>query len=318
MVSIAVVGAGAVGSYYGGLLARAGLPVVLIGRAAHVEAIRSRGLRILQDGHTMTVPVAATTELDAARGAQLVLLCVKSRDTAATCRSLRPLLDPDTIVMSLQNGVANPSVIAGELEAQVVPTVVYVATALAEPGVVAHHGGGRLAIGSMPQSLLPRERIEALAQLLRGAGITVDVADRVMDALWGKLMVNCAYNALSAITQLDYATLVGSDEIRELMRALVAEVVAVGRAQGVRFPEDVEAPTWAIAQSMPRQRSSTAQDLARGRPTEIDWINGQIVRDGALQGIPTPANQAVHALVRLLEAAGRVAVPIESGAGDRV
>jgi 2-dehydropantoate 2-reductase len=153
--------------------------------------------------------------------------------------------------------------------------------------------------------------------LLRGAGITVDVADRVMDALWGKLMVNCAYNALSAITQLDYATLVGSDEIRELMRALVAEVVAVGRAQGVRFPEDVEAPTWAIAQSMPRQRSSTAQDLARGRPTEIDWINGQIVRDGALQGIPTPANQAVHALVRLLEAAGRVAVPIESGAGDR-
>lgn len=310
MVSIAVVGAGAVGSYYGGVLAQAGLKVVLIGRQAHVDAIRADGLRVIQDGRPSVVSVAASTDLLAARGADLVLLCVKSRDTAATSRALRPLLPPDAVVMSLQNGVANPTVIAGELDVRVVPTVVYVATALTGPGTVTHHGGGRLAIGSMPQTPVPGERLESIAQLFRGAGITIDVTDRVIDAMWAKLMVNCAYNGLSAITQLDYSTLVASAEIRELMRAIVAEVAEVGRAQGVRFADDIDAPVLATAQVMPRQRSSTAQDLARGRPTEIDWINGQIVRDGAGLGIPTPANQSVHALVRLLEASGRVAAPL--------
>lgn len=309
MDRIVVVGAGAVGSFYGGRLARAGYPVTLIGREAHVRAIRSRGLRMQEDGRVSDVRVEAETTLEAARGARLVLLCVKSRDTAATARALRPLLAEDGLILSLQNGVANPGLIAAEWPGPVVPTVVYVATALAGAGEVIHHGGGSLMMGRWAERPADAGRLEAVADGFRDAGIPVTVSDRVMDAMWGKLMVNCAYNALSAISQLNYSTLTSNGALRELMVALVREVVAVGQAQGITFVDDVETALWSIAETMPQQRSSTAQDLARGRPTEIDWINGQIVRDGERLGISTPANQAVWALVRLFESSGQVAGP---------
>jgi len=307
MDRIVVVGAGAVGSFYGGRLARAGYPVTLIGREAHVGAIRTHGLRMQEAGTVSAVRVEADTALEAARGARLVLLCVKSRDTAETARALQPLLAEDCLILSLQNGVANPRTIADAWPGPVVPTVVYVATALAGPGEVIHHGGGSLMMGSLPERPVDAGRLETVAAGFRDAGIPVTLSDRVMDAMWGKLMVNCAYNAISAISQLDYATLTAEAAIRDLMGQLVREVLAVGQAQGVAFAEDVEGAIRSIAETMPRQRSSTAQDLARGRPTEIDWINGQIVRDGERLGISTPANRAVWALVRLFESNGRLA-----------
>jgi 2-dehydropantoate 2-reductase len=264
----------------------------------------------IRRGETITqVSVDAETDLEAARGASLVLFCVKSRDTSATARALRPLLTSDCTILSLQNGVANPSMIAAEVDCAVVPTVVYVATGLVAPGVVEHLGGGALVMGPWATRPVARERLDSICDRFRSAGITVDVSDRVLDVMWGKLMANCAYNAISAITQLDYQTLTTGDDIRDLMRNVVAEVVAVGRAQGVQFTDDIETATWRIAQTMPRQRSSTAQDLDRGRPTEIDWINGQIVTDGRALGIPTPANHALWSLVRLLERSGQLAVP---------
>jgi 2-dehydropantoate 2-reductase len=309
MDRIAVVGAGAVGSFYGGLLAQAGHPVVLIGRDAHVRAIREQGLRIRRGDSLTTVSVEASTELAAVRGASQVLLCVKSRDTLSTAQALKPLISPDCAVLSLQNGVANPATLAAELDCAVLPTVVYVATDLVAPGEVTHLGGGALVMGPWSARPIAPERLEAIAEQFRASGVTVDVSERVLDAMWGKLMANCAYNAISAITQLDYATLTATEDIRDLMRTVVAEVVAVGRAQGVRFTDDIEGATWRIAQTMPRQRSSTAQDLARGRPTEIDWINGQIVRDGRALGIPTPANHSLWSLVRLMEQSGQLAAP---------
>jgi 2-dehydropantoate 2-reductase len=306
MERIAVVGAGAVGSYYGGLLALAGWPVTLIGREAHVRAVRERGLRIRRtDGETV-VQVEASTEITAVCESTIVLFCVKSRDSAGTARALRPLLARDSVVLSLQNGVANPAVIAAELEQAVVPTVVYVATDLVAPGELIHKGGGALRMGPWPERPIAPARLRGIVEAFRAASIPVELSDRIVDAMWAKLLANCCYNALSAITQLNYATLSGSSEMIDLMRTVAAEVVSVGTAQGVRFHEDSEAAIARIAQTMPTQRSSTAQDLARGRPSEIDWINGQVVKDGRALGVATPANQALWALVRIMESQGCV------------
>ncbi len=306
--STTVVGAGAVGSFYGAMLARAGLPVTLVARAPHVEAIRARGLQLQMGGEVHQVPLTATTELDAVRGADLVLFCVKSTDTDAVARQIAPLLAPQALVLSLQNGVDNADTLARHLSQPVVPVAVYVATALPEPGVVQHHGRGDLVIGPLDataaQDSTLAERLQALVALFASAQVPVRISPDVVGELWSKLMVNCAYNAISALAQQPYGRMAALPEIRELQRAVVQEVVAVARAAG--RPMDLDAALAAmerIAVAMPGQRSSTAQDLARRKPTEIDHLNGAIVRRGAELGVPTPVNQALLALVKLAEAA---------------
>ena len=306
--STTVVGAGAVGSFYGAMLARAGHAVTLIARAPHVEAIRARGLQLQMGGAVHRVPLAATTELAAVRSADLVLFCVKSTDTDAVARQIAPLLAPQALVMSLQNGVDNAETLARHVHQPVVPVAVYVATAMPEPGVVQHHGRGDLVIGPLDaraaNDATLAARLQALVALFAGAQVPVTVSHDVIGELWSKLMVNCAYNAISALAQQPYGRMAALPEIRELQRAVVHEVVAVARAAG--RPMDLDAAMAAmerIAVAMPGQHSSTAQDLARRKPTEIDHLNGAIVRRGAELGVPTPVNQALLALVKLAEAA---------------
>jgi 2-dehydropantoate 2-reductase len=303
---VAVVGAGAVGSFYGAMLARAGHPVVLIGRQAHVDAIRRDGLRLEMAGRSETVPIEASSEVGAARGADLVLVSVKSSDTEAVARELAPALARDAVVVSLQNGVENAEVIARHVDATVVPAVVYVATAMPAPGVVRHHGRGDLVVGPRTRAaagdVALGERLAALVAFFATAGVEVRVSVDVVAELWSKLMVNCAYNAISALAQSSYGEMVELAPIRELQRTVVGEVVAVAAASGVELPlaAAVEAME-RIAPAMPAQLSSTAQDVARSKPSEIDHLNGFVVRRGRELGIATPANQALHALVKLVE-----------------
>lgn len=303
----AVVGAGAVGSYFGAMLARTGHRVTLIGRAAHVAAIERSGLQLHKGGGVEVVRVAASRELAALREADLVLLAVKSTDTAALAPQLASLLRPDAWLMSLQNGVDNAPLLAAQLRQVVLPTAVYVAVALPQPGVVAHHGRGDLLTGPLDAAMAAREgfaaRLQALVALFAAAEVPVEVSPDVMAELWRKLMVNCAYNAVSGLAQLPYGAIAAQPAVRELQRAVVREVVAVARAEGVAL--DLDASLQAVqrlAGAMPAQLSSTAQDMARGKPSEIDHLNGTVVRRGAAHGIATPVNQALHALVKLVEA----------------
>ena len=310
-LSTVVVGAGAVGSFFGAMLARAGHSVTLVGRAAHVQAIRDGGLQLHMGGRVEAVRLAAATELAAVRDAELVLFCVKSPDTDAVAREIAPLLREGAWVMSLQNGVDNPGAIARHVHGAgrvVVPTVVYVATAMPEPGVVKHFGRGDLVVGPLTEvergDAAHAQRLQALADLFAVAGVPVRVSPDVMVELWNKLMVNCAYNAISALAQLPYGRMVELPEIRAVQRAIVEEVVAVAAAEGQRLPlAEAMAAMERIASAMPAQLSSTAQDLARGKPTEIDHLNGHVARRGAALGIATPVNRTLHALVKLAEAA---------------
>jgi 2-dehydropantoate 2-reductase len=291
---IVVFGAGAVGCFFGGLLARAGCRVHLVGRGVHVDAIQRHGLVLELKSGRETVILDAHTSAEAVRGAKLVLVCVKSSDTASAAQQIAPYIDPQAMVMSLQNGVSNAQILQGILRAQVLAVAVYVAVGMDAPGVVRHHGRSELVISDHPQA----ENIKAI---FARAAVPVAVSNDVQGALWAKLIVNCAFNALSAITQLPYGQLFALTDTPEMLRAVVEECRAVAKAEGVMLPGDAWADVESIARSMPTQISSTARDLARGHVSEVDHLNGWIVQRGRHHGIPTPVNQTLLALVHALE-----------------
>ncbi|MBR1156426.1 ketopantoate reductase family protein [Bradyrhizobium sp. JYMT SZCCT0428] len=293
-MQVAVVGAGAVGCYYGGLLLRAGHQVTFIGRQPHVDAINANGL--LLDTRTFKghLPAKAATDAGALASPDLVLVCVKSADTEQAGRSLAGRVRPETSVLSLQNGVDNAPRLAAIIGHAVIPVVVYVGSEMAGPGHVRHHGGGDLAIGASAAS-------EALAQTLRAAGVGVTISDDIEVTLWSKLIINCAFNALSAVAGISYGPMLEVDGTRDVVARAVQEAIAVARASGVAIPDDITGHIMNIPANMPNQMSSTAQDLARGKPSEIDFLNGYVVRKGVELGIPTPTNQALQVMVKLAE-----------------
>jgi 2-dehydropantoate 2-reductase len=165
---------------------------------------------------------------------------------------------------------------------------------MAGPGHIRHHGRGELVIE-------PSSVSEELARVFAQAGVPTEVSDNVRGALWAKLVLNCAYNALSALSRLPYGKLVQGEGVTRAMRDVVDECLAVAKADGVNIPGDVDAAVKRIAETMPNQFSSTAQDMMRGKRSEIDHLNGLIVRRGEALGVPTPANRMLHVLVRLIE-----------------
>lgn len=293
-MKIAVMGAGAVGCYYGGMLARAGHGVTLVGRPAHVAAMQQHGLRLQTSAFDEHVPVQASTDAVAAQDAELVLVCVKSSDTETVAHDLLPHLGPATAVWSLQNGVDNAERLAALLHRPVQPAVVYVAVEMAGAGHVRHHGRGELLLGPDPANT----RWVAPFGL---AGVPLQLSDQVQPMLWTKLAINCAYNAVSALGGRPYGEMVASPGVWEVMRSAVQECQAVAAAAGIGLPADVWQQVERIAQTMPTQFSSTAQDLKLGRRSEIDHLNGYVVQRGGALGVPTPVNRVLHTLVKLRE-----------------
>jgi len=294
-LTFAVMGAGAVGCYHGGMLARAGHRVTLIGRPQHVQAVQDHGLRMQTLSFDEVVPLQASTEASAVSGADVVLFAVKSTETQAAGAQMRAHLAPGALVLCLQNGVDNAERLRTVLpEHEVAAAVVYVATEMAGPGHLRHHGRGELVIE-------PSTHSADVAQALASAGVPTEVSDNVRGALWAKLILNCAYNALSAVGRIAYGELVQRPGVADLMADVLAECQAVAAADGVTMPGDVQAAVRRIAETMPTQYSSTAQDLMRGKPSEIDHLNGYVVRRGQALGVPTPANRALWVVVRLVD-----------------
>jgi 2-dehydropantoate 2-reductase len=297
---IAVVGAGAVGGYFGGLLARAGAPVVMIGRPAFVEAVKKSGLFLDTLQFQVSVRLEASAELSAVRGAEVVLFCVKTTDNAVTARALAPLLAPGALVLSMQNGVDNVEQICAAAPIEALSSVVYVAASVPQPGHVKHAGRGDLVVG--PEN----EKTQRIAALFSRANVTCRISENIDGELWTKLIWNCALNAVSALGRAKYGQIAASADARKVVEATAYEVLAVARAARIHLPglEDPQAAlagALKIATQLAEAFSSTAQDLNRGKLTEIDSLNGYISRRGAELGVPTPVNHALYALVKLAE-----------------
>jgi 2-dehydropantoate 2-reductase len=287
------------------MLARAGAPVTLIGRPLHVGAVARHGLFIDGLHFQKYIPVSASTEISAANDAEVVLFCVKTLNTEEAAKSLVPHLAPNAALISLQNGVDNVERIRAAAKIDAYAAVVYVAAAMTAPGRVKHSGRGDLILGDLPgraQNDAGRRQVERIASLFERAGVPCRVSSNVEGELWLKMIINCAYNAISALGRAQYHRVGGNRWTRELMIMVTKEALEVARAAGVQLPDvDMVETVLKISESMANATSSTAQDLARGKPTEIDSLNGYLVRRGAEVGVPTPINQTLHALVKLLE-----------------
>jgi 2-dehydropantoate 2-reductase len=297
---IAVVGAGAVGGYFGGMLARAGAQVTFIGRPAFVDAVRENGLFLDTVQFREHVKVQASTDLTTAQDAGIILFCVKTTDTTETARALAKVLSNDAVIVSMQNGVDNAEQIAAASGLKALPAAVYVAASVPAAGTVKHVGRGDLVLG--PQN----EITQRVAAVFNRANVPCRISENLAGELWTKLVWNCALNALSALGKVTYGEILASADAKQLLETTVYEVLAVAKASGIQ-PAGLEDPkaalagAYKVAEQMAATRSSTAQDMMRNKKTEIDSLNGFIVRRGRELNIPVPVNHALFTLVKLAE-----------------
>jgi len=260
--SVAVMGAGAVGCYYGGMLAAAGAAVTLVGRPTHVDAIAENGLVIERSDRRDVVRVRAASDAAAVRGADVVLLCVKSPDTEQAAAAMKSHLRADAVVVSLQNGVDNADRTAAVIDQAVLAAVVWVGAYMEGPGIVRHTGRGDLVLG-VTRRCADRPgaatHVIDVSTMFERASVPCSITQDIEAALWRKLVINCAFNAISAVGRARYGRMARQPEIRDLMEAAVRESVSVARATGVELDEtEMVATVWATANALGSQHSSTA------------------------------------------------------------
>jgi 2-dehydropantoate 2-reductase len=299
-MKIAVVGAGGVGGYFGGLLACAGQNVIFLARGAHLRAIRARGLRIEGVDSSFTVaPADATDDPEEIGPVDLVMLCVKTYDLAAILGAIRPLVGTQTTVFTLQNGVEAPDLVAEVFGWQaVLPGLVYSEVAIKEPGVILQGSPvRRIVVGEIDGRATPRARV--IAESFAATGADTTLSENVLGALWSKFCFICAMGGVTTLARQPLGPLLADQEGPTLLRTVMEECRAVGLAKGVHFDSDpVEAGLIAAARFPPGAKSSMQRDLERGGRLEVEALNGAAVRLGRALGVATPANQAIYAALR--------------------
>ena len=297
---IAVMGTGGTGGYFGGLLARAGVEVAFIARGAHLEAIGKNGLAIKSVlAGDFTISATATDNPADIGPVEFVLFCVKAYDNAAAAEQIRPLIGPETVVLSVQNGIDNEQQIGDVIGPDhVLGCVSYVSSTIQSPGVIAQTGGpGTLVLGEMQGGT--SSRTEALQSTLQNSGITAELHQDIQVALWQKFIGICGVNGITALTRLPMGEIVACRETHNLMRGTMQEVEAVARAGGVNLPKGCVDQSMDFFSSMDRSvRGSMYYDLAGGRRLELEVLNGAVVRLGSEHGIPTPINFAIYAALK--------------------
>ena len=303
-MKICILGAGALGCAIGGVLTEGGSEVHLINRSRkHVEAMNEHGLRLRDDGRERTVKVHAWTDCHGIGPADLVVVLVKSFDTRAAIEGAAPVIGPDTLVLSLQNGLGHEDVLADVVgRERVLAGKTYVGGVMLAPGhVIAGTRGKHTYIGELDGRITGRVR--AIAAEFTRAGLDTTVSDNIIGTMWDKLLVNVATGALSGITRLPYGELYAVPEVRDCALAAVAEAIAVARASGVTLSisEPLEAWNKAAAGLPADFKTSMLQSLEKDSVTEIDFINGAVVRWGAKCKVPTPVNQALVAGIKGIE-----------------
>jgi 2-dehydropantoate 2-reductase len=300
-MSVAVLGAGALGTLFATRLAVNDVPVTLVGRPGpHLDAIRERGIRLQTDTESSTVvDVTVTTEHHDVAGVDWLILAVKSYDTESAMSDVESVLE-DVPVLTVQNGLGNAETIAASVEPEqvLVGTTAHGAS-IPEPGTVRHAGTGKTVIG---RYFTPNDdEVEEIADTLTAGGIATQVTDRPKDALWEKVLVNVAINATTALARVPNGNLVQYDQGIELLTRATMEGVAVARAEGRTLPDDMVERASTVARRTATNRSSMRQDLESGSKTEIAALNGEIVARGPDHDIDTPVNRTLTNLVRLAE-----------------
>ncbi len=301
-MKIAIVGAGAMGCLYGARLSvvEEHQVVLLDVWQEHVDAVRARGLLVEEGGAIFSYRrVTAESRAEAVGPADLAILFVKSTKTAEAMESSRAVFGPDTTVLTLQNGLGNTDII-GRV---VVPTNILAGTTahgatMLGPGKIRHAGFGKTVLGALEPGR--QELAERIGALFRRAGLETETSANVMGLVWDKLLVNVGINALTALTGLENGALLRYPELTQLMEEAVREGVSVAKAAGITLGfSDAVAHTREICLATAGNRSSMLQDVANGKETEIDMLNGAVLREGQRYGVDTPVNRVLTSLIRI-------------------
>ncbi len=320
-MKIAIVGPGAIGSLFAGMLGLGGHEVWLLDRhEERVRLISRRGIWISGVTGEFNAHINITTDADEVGIAGLVLIAVKSYDTEQAAHSAEPMMGPESVALSLQNGLGNLEILASVFGAErVIGGVTSQGATLIAPGQVRHAGEGATTIGEINWEVGPgagealeqrnrrpkgplTQRLRDIAAVLTAAGIHTDLTADLESVLWGKLAVNAGINAVAALAQVRNGGLLESRHLRELMRAAVRETVEAATAKGIEMPEtDTESYAEGVCQRTADNVNSMLQDVRRQRRTEIDAINGAVVKEGEAVRIPTPTNAVLTSLIRGIE-----------------
>jgi 2-dehydropantoate 2-reductase len=302
-MKILVMGTGAVGSFYGGKLARAGHDVAFVARGENLRALRQNGLTVKSyQGDFRLERVHATDQPGEVGVCDLALVCVKSYDTVKAARSMRPAVGPNTITLSLQNGVENEEQLERELgRGNVMGGMAYIGAEVVSPGVVVHSVAGRIAFGERDGQRTPEA--ERLERVFRDAGIDVQLSSNITVTLWDKLIWNAAFNAICTLSHSIVGEVLTHRQTRALVRDTMLEVIAVARAQGLDLQESRADEHIENSQTpqMSGYATSMAHDLARGRRLEYDALNGAVVRFGERFAVPVPLNRTLCSLLARLD-----------------
>ena len=303
-MKIAVIGAGAMGSLFGGLLAEAGREVWLYDIwQEHVDTLNREGLHIERDGKSRPIMVRATSDVAKIGQVDLAVIFVKSTITAAAAKTAAQLLAPEGMVITLQNGMGNAEAIAEYIDASniLVGTTSHGATFLG-PGTIRHAGTGATILGAWKASDEKRMAARHVAEFFSNSAIETEAVDEVLHIVWGKLLVNVGINAITALTGIKNGELPDLEVTKSLSRSAVEEAIAVAQAQGINTREDAVEHVFQVAEATGPNRSSMGQDVDHHRLTEIGAINGFIVREAHRLGLPAPVNATLTGLVETLQA----------------
>ena len=298
-MKIAIVGSGGVGGYFGGRLAATGADVTFLARGAHLDAMRTRGLRIISpkgDVHIRDVKVAAdTTEIGPV---DIVLFAVKLYDTESALATLPPLLGPTTAVVPLQNGVDSvASVTSAVGPAHTVGGTCYVSAVISEPGVIKHTAMDHLVFGELDRVRSPR--LLALLDACQPAGFQSTLSDDITLDIWSKFVRLSVLSGMTAAARSPLGVVRDDPELWQMLKAALAEGLAVAHAKGIRVSsstvEDVAKMYGALP---PQTKSSMLEDLERGRRIELPWLSGAVARIGREVGVPTPTHRFINAILK--------------------
>jgi 2-dehydropantoate 2-reductase len=300
-VKTVIIGAGAMGSLFGGLLTLSREEVWLVDTwKDHIDALRSKGISIEERGEIQTVRVNATTDVTSVGKADLVLFFVKTYHTEKAASDAPVLKKDDTVFLTLQNGLENEEAICKRVDRKnVMLGVTNHGATLLGPGHIRHAGWGKTYIGELDGKVTPR--VTQIAQLFTRAGIETEVSSNIQSLVWNKLFINVGINAVAALTGLRNGQLLDHPETLRLMYALVSEAVEVARKKGIPIEGNPIETVKAVAEATRENRCSMGQDIDNRRKTEIDAINGAVVREAERLGIPVPYNQMITDLIKVIE-----------------
>jgi 2-dehydropantoate 2-reductase len=276
------------------------MDIHFLARGKHLQALQEDGLEIVTNNENFRVRIHATSEPDDIGPVDLLLFCVKAHDTEQAARYVESMVEEDTVILTLQNGIDNVEKLAQYFgEEKILGGTAYIESTIASPGVIAHSGQpGRIVFGELSGERT--ERAERVLDLFRKAGIQAEVSDNIQQVLWSKFLFICGVHGVSTLSRSSLGLVLACPETRELLAGVMREVEALARKRGVDLPADAVDQAMALAESYNKRfKPSMLRDLEWHRKTEIEALNGMVVRMARDLGVPTPYNEVIYAVMRL-------------------